>query len=241
MQIQEALQRIQSLYSRGVQSQNTRLSNRHIYNKLRTVRSTVVKQEFDKKQIINQWTYQTLPCIELIEVPLNECPCTLQTGCIILRSKYPIPSFMTGMDKHLVQSVTGLEGRVSFQETTYNQRKYNKGNRYSSELPDWFIRNVQDKSYIYITVNLRLEAITMTALFDNPINAWVFPSLCNTNIYTQCMSYLDMEFPIDNDLMDSVIKLAAEELINIFTQMKQDSSDNAIDDTARTSGQKQGE
>lgn len=240
MQIQEAIQRVQSLYSRGVQSQNTRLSNRHIYNKLRTTRSKIVKQEADKKQLVNQWTYQTLPCIEMISIPLNECPCTLQAGCMILRSKYPIPSFMTGMDKMLVQSVTGLEGELVLQETSFSEKKYNKGNRYTSSMPGWFIRNYKDKSYIYITVNLRLQSITLTALFDNPINAWIFPSLCSDNYYT-CMSYLDMEFPIDNDMMDGIIELATNELISTFIQMKQDTTDNAIDDTARTSGPKQGE
>ena len=39
MLVKELVQRIQSLYSKGVQSDDTRLSSPHIYNKLITVRS----------------------------------------------------------------------------------------------------------------------------------------------------------------------------------------------------------
>ena len=34
MKIKEIIQRVQSLYSKGVQSDDTRLSDRHIYNKM---------------------------------------------------------------------------------------------------------------------------------------------------------------------------------------------------------------
>jgi len=94
MLIKEIIQRIQSLYSKGVQSDDTRLTDRHIYNKMVTVRSKLVSQEAKKKQKINQWSYQTLSCVELIKAQPNECPCIAPPGCEILRSKYPIPKMV---------------------------------------------------------------------------------------------------------------------------------------------------
>lgn len=237
--VRKALQRIQSLYSRGVQSQNTRLSNRHIYNKLKTTRSRVVTQEKNKKQIISQFTYQTLGCVQLTEVPQNECPCTIPTGCMILRTMYPLPSLMTGMDKQLIQSVTGLEGRLILSETNYSNKKHNAGNRFTKNDPNYFIREYQGNNYLYITVNLRLQAISITALFDDPIEAYLYPSLCGNDGY-DCQNYLDYPFPIDNDLMDGVIQLAATELIQLFGQQKQDLRNDSIDGTADTQGQDQG-
>src|ERR1700688_1326927 len=112
MTIRTVIQRVHALYSKGVQSRSSRLSNRNVYYKLISTRSTLHTNEKKKRQKISQWTYQTLSCIELQEVPMNECPCTLQSGCMILRSKYPIPSIMTEFDKHIIQSVTGLEGKL---------------------------------------------------------------------------------------------------------------------------------
>ena len=77
MKIGEIVQRVQSLYSKGVHSDDSRLSARHIYNKLLTVRARLISQEAKKKQKISQWNYQTISCIELIKVPAHECPCSV--------------------------------------------------------------------------------------------------------------------------------------------------------------------
>lgn len=229
MLIRVAIQRVQSLYSKGVQSRSSRLSNRNIYYKLISTRSTLHTNEKKKKFKISQWTYQTLPCIELIPVPLNECPCTLQSGCMILRSKYPIPSIMTQADKHIIQSVTSPEGKLNLTEINYEDIKYQKGNKYTSTDPSFFFRPVGVDVYLYVTVITRLSSIAMVALFDNPLEAYLFPSLCDPNPYL-CLSYLDFEFPMDEDQINSLIQIAATELIDAFTQRRQDESNNAFDD-----------
>lgn len=229
-----AIQRVQSLYSKGVQSRSSRLSNRNVYYKLISTRSKLHTNEKKKNQKISQWTYQTLPCIELIDVPMNECPCTLQSGCIILKSKYPIPSIMTEFSKHIIQSVTGMEGKLVLNEINYEDVKYQKGNKYTSQQPDFFLRPVGSGVFIYVTVTSRLSAIAMTALFDDPIEVITFPSYCSST--PDCISYLDMEFPIDDDQMDALIELAAIELIDRFTSRKQDITNNATDDIINPDG-----
>lgn len=229
MLIRLAIQRVQSLYSKGVQSRSSRLSNRNIYYKFVSTRSTLHTNEKKKKFKISQWTYQTLPCIELISVPLNECPCTLQSGCIMLRSKYPIPSIMTEANKHIIQSVTGLEGKMALTEINYEDIKYQKGNKYTSKDPSFFFRTIGTQVFIYITVTTRIPCISLVALFDDPIEAYLFPSFCNPNIY-ECLNYLDFEFPIDDDQMNALIQITATELIDAFTLRKQDESNNNIDD-----------
>ena len=51
MKIGEIIQRIQSLYSKGVESDDTRLMSRHIYNKLLTVRARLISQDAKKKPV----------------------------------------------------------------------------------------------------------------------------------------------------------------------------------------------
>ena len=74
MKIGEIVTRIQSLYSKGVASDDSRLSNRLIYNKMLTVRSRLVVEQAKKKQRISRWNYQTISCIELIEVSTADLP-----------------------------------------------------------------------------------------------------------------------------------------------------------------------
>ena len=50
MKTEELIQRVQSLYSKGVQSDDSRLTSRHIYNKLTTVRAKLVTEEAKKNQ-----------------------------------------------------------------------------------------------------------------------------------------------------------------------------------------------
>jgi hypothetical protein len=232
MLTREIIQRIQSLYSKGVQSDDSRLTPRHIYNKILTVRSKLISQEAKKRQKINQWSYQTIPCIELIKAEVHECPCLPPLGCEILRSKYPIPKPMTDLNTHLIQSVTTLDGSVIFSEITWNEKKYKASNKYTANKPDYYIRN----NYLYITHRSGLKVITLTGLFDDPITAEDFPSFCeDCTDCEDCTSPLDKEFPIDNDMIDTLIDICKQELIEQFSQMIEDSSNNSSDTLPETS------
>src|SRR5690606_20582736 len=112
----EIIQRIQSLYSKGVNSDDSRLSNRHIYNKLLTVRSRIISQEAKKKQRISSWNYQTIPCIELIKVEAHNCPCIPPLGCQILRSRYPLPKPLSGLSGELIKNVTSIDRTIKIDE-----------------------------------------------------------------------------------------------------------------------------
>lgn len=232
MTIKEVIQRVQSLYNKGVQSDDNRLSDRHIYSKLVTVRSKLISQEAKKKQKINQWSYQTLNCVELIKAEVHECPCLPPIGCEILRSKYPIPKPLTNLNSHLIQSVTTVDGNVVFSEIGWTEKKYKKANKYTAEKPDYYIRN----GYLYITHRMGLKLITITGLFDDPLAAINFPSYCPDCVdCDECQSPLDMEFPIDNDMIDTLIEMCKEELLGQFSQMIEDKTNNTSDNPIENS------
>lgn len=226
MLIKEIIQRIQSLYSKGVQSDDTRLSDRHIYNKMVTVRSKLISQEAKKKQKINQWSYQTLNCVEVIEVPIHECPCLPPIGCSILRSKYTIPKPLTDLNSHLIQSVTSIDGQIVFSEIGWVEKKYKASNKYTANKPDYFIRN----DYLYITVRSGLKVITLTGLFDDPLEVERFPSYCeDCTDCIDCESPMDKEFPMDNDMIDTLVDMCKQELLEQFIQMTEDLTNNTSD------------
>lgn len=230
MIVAEAIQRVQSLYSRGVQSQDSRLMPKHIWNKLLTVRETLLVQKANKNQPISQWVYQTLPCIELIPATQFECPCIPPSGCVILRSKYPIPIPTTALKGNLVQSVSSLDGSLIIDETDFATNKYTAGNKFTSKKPQRLFYN----NYLFITIVKQLKVVQMTFIAKDPEQVWNFPSMCEAECTDCCISPLDREFPLDNDTTDTAIQMASNELISIFTQMREDKFNNASDDTVNS-------
>lgn len=227
MKVAEIIQRIQSLWSKGVQSDDLRLTERHIYNKMLTVRSRLLYQKANKKQKLNQWNFQTLPCVELVKAPIHECPCLPPIGCEILKTKYPLPKPITNLTNHILQSVTSLDGSVIYSEIGWTEYKYKQGNKYTGSKPDYFIRD----GYLYLTYKSGPKVVTITGLFQDPVEAESFPSYCdNCEDCQDCDSPLEKEFPIDDELLDVLVEFCIQELVVMFSQSQQDKTNNSQDD-----------
>ena len=234
MTVQEVAQRIQSLYSKGVQSDDSRLSTRHIYNKMLTVRSKLIAQKANKNQKLSQWNYQTLPCVKLVDALPYECPCLPAPGCTILKSAEKLPRPITDINMHMIQSVTTVDGSIRYSETSWEEKKYKSGNKYTSNKPDYYIRD----GYLYVTHKLGPKLVAVTGLFEDPIEAENFPSYCDADDCIDCIdctSYEEREFPIDTDLVENLIKISVEELIGWFNRQREDitndTKDSRIDET----------
>lgn len=226
MLIKELIQRIQSLYSKGVQSDDTRLTNRHIYNKLLSVRSRLVFQKANKKQTISQWNYQTIPCIELIKVPPHDCPCLPPVGCDILRSKYKIPKPISNTSGELIEWVRTIEKSIKIDRISINAVNSQRGNKYASKTPKYFVEN----EYLYIVTSPGLKVISIRGLFEDPIEVEEFKGYCDTCIdCPNCIDYLNTEFPIDEELIEPMLELAANELVILFSRSIEDQTNNASD------------
>ena len=229
MLIEEIIQRVQSLYSKGVQSDDSRLSSRHIYNKLLTVRSRLISQEAKKKQKISQWNYQTISCIEMIEVPSHECPCIPPVGCDILRSKYKLPKPLSGLSGSLIQSVTTIDRLTKINEISISAIKSLAGNKYSKKDLSYFIED----GFLYISTPTKLQVIRLVGLFEDPILVRKYENFCSTcTECDNCVDYEKEEFPIDNDMIDGLLELTVQELVIMFSQSVQDLTNNSVDDIA---------
>lgn len=234
MTIGEIIQRVQNLYSKGTPSDDSRLSERHIYNKLLTVRSRLITQEMNRRRKISRWNYQTIPCVELIEVPQHECPCIPEIGCKILRSKHKIPKPLVSYSTHFISSVTSIDGSVRYTETTFEAKKYKKGNKYTKGNPDYYIKN----GYIYITFRHGPRIIAVTGLFEDPSEVAKFPTYCSEDsqeVSSDCGSILDGEFPVEADMLDAIVELSINELVNMFSKLPEDLSNNSADSIAQNS------
>ena len=224
MLIKEAIQRVQSLYSKGVQSDDSRLSARHIYSKLKSSRARLIKQKLDKNQIISDWNTQILPCVELELAPQHECPCLPPLGCNILKSKYPLPQPINSRNRQLIIYVTSIDGSIIYAETTWTEKKYKKANKYTAHKLDYYIKN----DYLYLTHKGGPSVVTVAGVFEDPFAAEGFKSYC-PDIEDDCLDPLDTDFPIDEDQVDTLIEMAAKELIVLFSQNKEDLTNDSKD------------
>ena len=221
MIVAELIQRVQSLYSKGVQSDDTRLSSRHIYSKLISARSMILLQQAKKRQKISDWSYQILPCVEIIEVPVTECPFVINESFNIKRTKFRLPKPITGTISHYIDWVFSLDNKLKFDESNRLELLHIKGNRFTSKLN----RFIPDDGYLYIFGNNLPEVIKVKLLCEDPYEAISFKYTDKQE--NPCLTPLEIEFPIETGLIELLIELCIKELIGIFRGQTEDVKNDA--------------
>ena len=226
MKVIEIIQRIQSLYSKGVQSDSSRLTPRHIYNKMLTVRTKLLSEKAKKKQKISDWNYQVLQCIEMIDVPKFDYPITPIEKCKVRRSKYKIPRVLTDYNGNMIDYVMTIDTYEKFDYTNRNEMLYVMGNKYTSNKKRYLIED----GYLYAYGRNVPYMVRMRAIFEDPIQAYQFKDLCENSKKDACgLDIFEMDFPMDGDQMDILIEFAVQELIVLFSQNQEDLTNDNMD------------
>ena len=229
MKVNEIIQRIQSLYSKGAQSDSSRLTPRHIYNKFLTIRSKLLSEKAKKKQKISDWNYQIISCIELTKVENHECPCIPIKGCKVMRSRYKLPKVMTDYNGNLIDYVMNIDSQERFDPSNRVEMLYLEGNKYTAHKKRYILEN----GYLYAYGKNLPILIKMRALFEDPVEAANFLTYCPEEKTCPSEDVFDMDFPMDADQIDLMIELAVQELIVLFSQNAEDLTNDNID-TQRT-------
>lgn len=230
MILEQVISRVQQNYSKGIPSDDTRLLPRLIYNKLITTRARVLSQESKKRQEISIWNYQTIPCVEMILVTTHNCPCVPPIGCEILRSRYKIPKTISGINKDLIKLVSSIDitnkHRITIEPISIDDVPYLSGNKYTANIYRYFLYD----GYLFIVGTSMLKVISIVGLFMDIIEVQKFINYCNDcKDCNTCFDYLKLDFPINEEFLDGVIALCCEELLEYFTKMREDLSNNTRD------------
>lgn len=220
----ESIQRVQSLYSRGLASKDVRLTPRHIYSCLCTARSILLQQKANKHQHISHWNYQTINCIPLQLAPLHECK-GAPTGVVMLRSVQKIPKMVVGLDGELIGPVSTLDYSTTFDKKDFSNFQYAKGRKYTANKPFYFFRN----EYIYIGLSKTIKAVFFPAIYHDPVEAYLYETGCEECLECKCKSVFEIEFPIDGDLLKPLVDIAGEECIKLMKQIQQDTNNDAME------------
>jgi hypothetical protein len=217
-------------------SSDNLITDRVIASEIRNNTNFLVKRETNLRKLWATGTlFTTLPCLEMVQVPLSEC-CDYVDECSIARSKYKIPRIAEGNYQYVIQgvySINAMGGKgKKFKEITVN--------RYMNLLKLPIIKNESYfwvlNDYIYVT-NPLLESVRVSAFFEEDIPNDVLYSNCNcgnsqVTDEDYCINPLDKEFPCPGYLETQVLQLTSQKLLSTYFTIKTDMTADDIDGQA---------
>lgn len=195
MKNSEVIDRVKSLYNeKNVSQENKVLNNRQIFNKLITTRAKIINQEINRFSTLSSECYQSL----LVNLNYGGTPFDINTK--ILKSVNKIPSIISQRNKPIISSVTNINNSVKLYPTTTENSNYVNHNKYTNNELYYYFSN----EYLYVKNSTTLQSIVINAIFFNPLDI-----ITDDN-------FLNSKFPLDGNLIDTVVLLTLQELLAIY-------------------------
>ncbi len=201
---------------RGLINQYSRNSepytDQFLYEVFVVSRSKVLKDYLTKNISIPDSNYSTF-CMELEKVKPHTCECVPDgLDCLVLRTKYQIPSVISSSNKSKI-SLQTLGGKPI---SIVNQFKWQS----NKQMTDYVASNVNGYYYLW-NVPLNLKLIEISGVFNNPFDlATIKGCDTNGNNPNPCFT-LDSMFPLDDFLVDDAYRRAMG-LLQIPMSVQQD-------------------
>lgn len=215
------------------------LTDRSIASEIKSTTILLVKRETNLRRLWATSTiFDTIPCLEMIQVPISEC-CAYQDVCNISRTKYKLPRISEGIYQYLIQGVYSINAMggngYEFKQTSIN--RYLNILKLPIVKKDDYYWILND--YLY-TTNPDLEAIRIAACFEEDIpNEILYPKEgcgdCQPSIEDLCMNPLDKKYILPGYLEDQVKAIVSQKLLQTYFKLKSDQTSDGIDGQAPNS------
>ena len=213
------------------------ITDRVIFAEIRTNFLFLIKRETNLRRLWSTDTlFTTIPCLELIEVPISECSSYVEP-VTIARSKYKLPRIAEGNYQYIIQGVYSINAMGG----TGTKIKGISVNRYinllklrihKKELYYWI-----SNGYLYVT-NPLLQAVRIAAFFEEDVpNEIMYPDCeCGkvASVEDWCKNPLDKEFPLPGYLSYQVLKMTKDSLLSSYFRIRADVSQDSLDETEAT-------
>ena len=220
-------------------SSDNLITDRVIASEIRNNMNLLVKRETNLRKLWATGTlFTTIPCLEMVEVPLSEC-CEYVDECTIARSKFKLPRIAEGNYQYVIQgvySINAMGGKgTKFKEITVNRyTNLLKLPIIKKESYFWVIND-----YLYVT-NPLLQKVRLSAFFEEDVrNEIMYPECdCGTPQASDeewCKNPLDKEFPCPGYLEKQVLELTSQKLLSTYFAIKTDLTSDNIDGQASNS------
>lgn len=217
-------------------SSDNLITDRVIASEIKNNSILLIKRETNLRKLWATGTlFTTIPCLEMVEVPISEC-CDYVDPCTIARSKHKLPRISEGNYQYLIQgvySINAMSGKgKKLKEITIN--------RYINLLKLPIIKKEEYywimNDYLYIS-NPLLQSIRISAFFEEDVpNEIMYPECgCGSPEYTvedYCMNPLDKEYGLPGYLEKQVLELTSQKLLSTYFRIKTDMTSDDIDGQA---------
>jgi hypothetical protein len=214
-------------------------TDRAIASEIRNNALLLIKRETNLRKLwATDTLFTTIPCLEMVEVPISEC-CNYVDECSIARTKFKLPRISEGNYQYVIQGVYSINAMGG----TGKKLKEITVNRYINLLKLPIIKKEEyywiSNGYLYVN-NPLLKSIRFVALFEEDVeNEIMYPECgCGSPDYTNeqlCMNPLDKEFALPGYLEQQVLQLTSQKLLTTYFQIKTDMSQEGIDGQAPNS------
>ena len=210
------------------------ITDRAVASEIRNNTLLLVKRETNLRKLwATDTLFTTIPCLEMVEVPISEC-CEYVDPCSIGRSRFKLPRVAEGNYQYIIQgvySINALSGvGKKLKEITIN--------RYVNLIKLPIIKNDEyywiQNGYLYIN-NPLLKAIRISALFDEDVPNDVMYPECGCggrepSVEDICMNPLDKEYALPGYLQNQVLALTSQKLLATYFRINDDKTSDNKDD-----------
>lgn len=217
-------------------STDSLITDRAIASEIKNNSILLIKRETNLRKLWSTSTlFTTIPCLEMIEVPISEC-CDYQDPCSVARTKFKIPRISEGNYQYLIQGVYSINAMGG----TGTKLKEITINRYTNLLKLPVIKKEQYywilNDYLYIS-NPMLQAIRLSACFEQDVpNEVMYPESgcggCGPTDAEWCINPLDKPYSLPGYLEKQVLELTSQKLLSTYFQLKTDITDDGLDGQA---------
>jgi len=216
-------------------STDSLITDRVIASEVKNDTLLLVKRETNLRKLwATDTIFTTVPCLEMVEVPISEC-CAYVDSCTIARTKYKLPTVAEGTYQYIIQgvysiNVMGGKGK-KLKEITVN-RYINLLKLPVIKKEDYFwVSN----DYLYVT-NPDIKAIRLVAMFEDDVpNEMMYPECCcgmSVSNEDYCMNPLDKDYSLPGYLKKQVIDLVSQRLLQTYFNLKTDLTQDNLDGQA---------
>jgi len=169
--------------------QDAFLSDRFLYSLILKHANWLLKREDGANKLLKfDSIVQVLPYVELIETDAVEAACRgIASGCLIKKTKAPLPELFDGYAGPLFRSVTSLDGREEITLTgpiTYVNITNQSSFKYNKTIYGWFLNH-----HLYFPT-LQWDAVRIEGIFSGDISGY------GCDDCTHCISRQEQAFNV---------------------------------------------
>lgn len=214
--IEEVSERVQNDYSKGVKSDDSRLSKRYIYSNVKNIRNKLHVNKANKRQALHEDAYSIVKCVEMVAVSSIECSAFAPLGCTVYRSKHKLPSITHSMFNPLVEWVTTLDRQFIIDPVTRVQSKYMN----FSKFPNRNRRYVIENNFLYVLSPKAPKALTMKAVFSDPVEFHNYMNKASENF--DCRPIYKKDLFVDPSEVETLVKMVNASINEDFKRGRED-------------------